>query len=110
MGNLMGALVTHSQQYLARRSVTSIWLHIYLICYDDREETLICLFRLSYTEELQCTILEVKAIGGFGTTIDVCLVNGRLKFGQTIVLPGTDGPIVTTVKVSEACWRNVHYI
>ena len=56
--------------------------------------------RLSYTEELQCTILEVKAIGGFGTTIDVCLVNGRLKFGQTIVLPGTDGPIVTTIKVT----------
>ena len=56
--------------------------------------------RLSYTEELQCTILEVKAIGGFGTTIDVCLVNGRLKFGQTIILPGTDGPIVTTVKVT----------
>ena len=58
--------------------------------------------RLSYTEELQCTILEVKAIGGFGTTIDVCLVNGRLKFGQTIILPGTDGPIVTTVKVNKS--------
>jgi len=72
MGNLMGALVAHSQGYLAQR--------------------------LSYTEELQCTILEVKAIGGFGTTIDVCLVNGRLKFGQTIILPGTDGPIVTTIK------------
>lgn len=72
MGNIMGQLVEHSQTYLARR--------------------------LSYTEELQCTILEVKAIGGFGTTIDVCLVNGRLKFGQTIILPGTDGPIVTTVK------------
>ena len=41
---------------------------------------------------------QVKAIGGFGTTIDVVLVNGRLKFGQTIVLTGTEGPIVTTVK------------
>ena len=30
----------------------------------------------------------MKAIGGFGTTIDVVLVNGRLKFGQTIVLTG----------------------
>ena len=40
----------------------------------------------------------MKAIGGFGTTIDVVLVNGRLKFGQTIVLTGTEGPIVTTVK------------
>ena len=44
------------------------------------------------------TVLEVKAIGGFGTTIDIVLVNGRLKFGQTLVLAGTDGPIVTTVK------------
>jgi translation initiation factor IF-2 len=25
-------------------------------------------------------------------------VNGRLKFGQTIILAGTEGPIVTTVK------------
>ncbi len=25
-------------------------------------------------------------------------VNGRLKFGQTLVLPGTDGAIVTSVK------------
>ena len=43
-------------------------------------------------------MLEVKAIGGFGTTIDVVLINGTLKFGQTIVIAGTDGPIVTTVK------------
>merc|ERR1712240_459777 len=54
--------------------------------------------RLSFTEELQATVLEVKAIGGFGTTIDVVLVNGYLKFGQTLVLTGTEGPIVTTVK------------
>ena len=70
------------------------------------------LTRLSYTEELQCTILEVKAIGGFGTTIDVCLVNGRLKFGQTIILPGTEGPIVTTVRVSTegySCHQGSHH-
>merc|ERR1719427_1390008 len=72
MGNLMASLVEMSQTFLAKR--------------------------LSYTEELQATVLEVKAIGGFGTTIDIVLVNGRLKFGQTIVLAGTDGPIVTTVK------------
>merc|ERR1719427_356036 len=72
MGNLMASLVDMSQSFLAKR--------------------------LSYTEELQATVLEVKAIGGFGTTIDIVLVNGRLKFGQTIVLAGTDGPIVTTVK------------
>jgi len=72
MGNLMASLVEMSQTSLAKR--------------------------LSYTEELQATVLEVKAIGGFGTTIDIVLVNGRLKFGQTIVLAGTDGPIVTTIK------------
>ena len=42
--------------------------------------------------------MEDKAIGGFGPIIDVALVNGRLKFGQTVVLPGTEGPIVTTIK------------
>ena len=89
MGNLMGQLVEISQTRLEER--------------------------LSFSEELQATVLEVischeilhpshfiinqvKAIGGFGTTIDVVLVNGRLKFGQTIVLTGTEGPIVTTVK------------
>jgi len=72
MGNLMGMLVEMSQTFLSQR--------------------------LSYTEELQATVLEVKAIGGFGTTIDVVLVNGRLRFGQTIILTGTEGPIVTTVK------------
>merc|ERR1711971_343271 len=59
MGNLMGQLVQMSQTMLEER--------------------------LSFSEELQATVLEVKAIGGFGTTIDVVLVNGRLKFGQTIV-------------------------
>merc|ERR1711962_755306 len=72
MGNLMAMLVEMSQNMLAER--------------------------LSFTEELQATVLEVKAIGGFGTTIDVVLVNGHLKFGQTLVLTGTEGPIVTTVK------------
>jgi len=72
MGNLMAMLVQMSQTFLAKR--------------------------LSYTEELQATVLEVKAIGGFGTTIDIVLVNGRLKFGSTLILTGTDGPIVTTVK------------
>jgi len=72
MGNLMAMLVQISQHNLRKR--------------------------ISYTEELQATVLEVKAIGGFGTTIDVILVNGRLKFGSTIILAGTDGPIVTSVK------------
>lgn len=42
--------------------------------------------------------MEVKAIPGLGTTIDVVLVNGTLKEGQTMVVAGTDGPIVTPIK------------
>jgi translation initiation factor 5B len=54
--------------------------------------------RLTYSEELQATVLEVKAIPGLGTTIDTILVNGRLREGDTIVLAGTDGPIVTQIR------------
>ena len=40
----------------------------------------------------------MKAIPGIGTTIDICLVNGTLKEGQTMVVAGTEGPIVTPIK------------
>ncbi|KAL2324624.1 hypothetical protein Fmac_023682 [Flemingia macrophylla] len=40
--------------------------------------------KLTYSEEVQCTVLEVKVVEGHGTTIDVVLVNG--------------GPIVTTIR------------
>ena len=72
MGNLIGMLVHLSQTMLAKR--------------------------LAFSEELQATVLEVKAIPGLGTTIDICLVNGTLREGQTMVLAGTDGPIVTPIK------------
>ncbi|CAF5221221.1 unnamed protein product, partial [Rotaria magnacalcarata] len=40
----------------------------------------------------------VKAIGGLGTTIDVVLVNGHLRVGDTIIVAGQEGPIVTQVR------------
>ncbi|KAK7496614.1 hypothetical protein BaRGS_00012266 [Batillaria attramentaria] len=54
--------------------------------------------RLSYSQELQATVMEVKAIHGLGTTIDVVLVNGKLCEGDTMVLAGTEGPIITPIR------------
>lgn len=44
------------------------------------------------------TAFQVKALHGMGTTIDVILVNGTIYEGQTIVLAGTEGPIITTIR------------
>lgn len=73
MGNLINILVTFSQHLLAKRLV-----------YD--------------ADKLEATVLEVKAISGLGTTIDVVLVNGFLREGDRIVLAGHDGPIVTHIR------------
>lgn len=72
MGNLMALIVELSQTMMAKR--------------------------LAFSEELQATVLEVKAISGLGTTIDVILVNGRLKEGDTIVVAGQEGPVVTQIR------------
>ena len=54
--------------------------------------------KLMFLSELQCTVLEVKMIEGLGTTVDVVLVNGILREGETIVICGLQGPIVTTIR------------
>ncbi|MCD7471433.1 Translation Initiation Factor 5B, partial [Datura stramonium] len=54
--------------------------------------------RLTYSNEVQCTVLEVKVVEGHGTTIDVVLVNGVLHEGDQIVVCGMQGPIVTTIR------------
>lgn len=40
----------------------------------------------------------MKAIPGLGTTIDTILINGTLHEGDTMILAGTDGPIVTQIR------------
>lgn len=54
--------------------------------------------KLTFSNEVQCTVLEVKVIEGHGTTIDVVLVNGVLHEGDQIVVCGMQGPIVTTIR------------
>lgn len=54
--------------------------------------------RLTFSQELRATVLEVKVIPGLGTTVDVILVNGCLHEGDTIVLAGHEGPIVTQIR------------
>ena len=49
-------------------------------------------------DTFECTVLEVKVIEGLGTTIDVVLVNGVLKVGDTIVVSGLNGPIQTNIR------------
>lgn len=54
--------------------------------------------KVSFKEDLQCTVLEVKPIQGIGTTIDVVLVNGTLHYGDRIVICGMNGPIITQIR------------
>jgi translation initiation factor aIF-2/yIF-2 len=54
--------------------------------------------QLEVQDELNCTVIEVKNIEGLGTTIDVVLVSGTLREGDTIVLAGLGGPIVTQIR------------
>ncbi|XP_064481315.1 eukaryotic translation initiation factor 5B-like [Ornithodoros turicata] len=72
MGNLISLIVSLTQDMMAKR--------------------------ISFSEELQATVLEVKAIPGLGTTIDVILVNGRLREGDTMVLAGHEGPFTTPIR------------
>ena len=54
--------------------------------------------KLMWHANLQCTVLEVKAIDGLGMTVDVLVVNGYLREGDKAVFCTLDGPIVTEIR------------
>ena len=53
--------------------------------------------RLEVSEKGRGTVLEVREMKGFGTTIDVILYDGKIRKGDFIVIGGKE-PIVTKVK------------
>lgn len=54
--------------------------------------------RLMWHANLECTVLEVKAIDGLGMTVDVLVVNGYLREGDKAVFCTLDGPVVTEIR------------
>lgn len=55
--------------------------------------------KITYTDgPAQGVVLEVKKETGFGRTMDVIIFDGHLEKGQTIVIGGLYGPIVTHVR------------
>lgn len=54
--------------------------------------------RLAHSEELRAQVMEVKAHPGMSNTTDVIEIKGHLKEGDTILVPGVEGPIVTQIR------------
>ena len=54
--------------------------------------------QLMWCANLQCTVLEVKAIDGLGMTVDALVVNGHLREGDKAVFCTLDGPIVIEIR------------
>ena len=54
--------------------------------------------KIKFRENTKCVILEVRKLDGVGYTIDVILINGRLKVGDTIMFLTYQGVKTTQIK------------
>ncbi|KII73966.1 Eukaryotic translation initiation factor 5B [Thelohanellus kitauei] len=54
--------------------------------------------RLTKSQELTATIMDVKVVLGLGPTVDIILANGTLHQGDKIIVPGIEGPIVSQIR------------
>jgi len=54
--------------------------------------------KLTISEELECSVMEVKTEEGLGTTLDVILSDGILHEGDKIIMASLNGPVVTNIR------------
>lgn len=54
--------------------------------------------KLTISNELECSVMEVKTEEGLGTTLDVILSDGILYEGDKIAVASLNGPVVTTIR------------
>ena len=54
--------------------------------------------QITFKSELQCVVMEKSINDTLGSTVDVILINGTLKKGDTIFIQTSDGVISTVIK------------
>jgi translation initiation factor 5B len=54
--------------------------------------------KIKRMQEVQCSVLDVKMVGGLGSCADVILVNGSLSVGDEIVMCSMNGPICSKIR------------